>query len=224
MAKRKQIVKPTVTAGDGSCYVYFDTEFTGLKKDTSLISIGLVKSNGDSFYAEFTDYNKENLSDWIKENVIQNLLHPQTVLEGSHWTMEGPTIEIREQLWKWLEPFKKEGKLIQFVSDVSHYDFVLLVELLLGDSNLTALDLPDGISPCCVDLNQDIATSIQIPNTMNTDEFNKNYVPSYVAFNLNREELLKTIPEFNQLGVKHNSLYDAQVIKAIHQHLWKIEN
>ena len=36
--------------------IFFDTEFTGLHKDTSLISIGLVDEDGKTFYAEFLDY------------------------------------------------------------------------------------------------------------------------------------------------------------------------
>jgi len=38
--------------------IYFDTEFTGLHKNTTLISIGCVAENGKTFYAELTDYDK----------------------------------------------------------------------------------------------------------------------------------------------------------------------
>lgn len=222
--KNKVFKKPIITAGDRSCYVYFDTEFTGLRKDTSLISIGLVSSDGDTFYAEFTDYNSEYVDKWIQHNVIDKLIHPETVLDGSHWTMEGKTADIRENLWEWLARFKKEGKLIQFVSDVSHYDFVLLVDLLLGDRTLTAIDLPREISPCCLDINQDIATSIQRikPDDITDEEFNKNFVPVYAAFDMSREELVSGIKSFNCDVNKHNALYDAMVIRAIHQHLWNI--
>ena len=34
--------------------VWFDTEFTGLHKNTTLISIGLVNEYNETFYAEFT--------------------------------------------------------------------------------------------------------------------------------------------------------------------------
>lgn len=222
----KRTRKPKMSAGDRTCYVYFDTEFTGLRKDTSLISIGLVNSEGDSFYAEFTDYDPMYIDNWIADNVISNLIHPDVVCEGKHWTIQGTTEIIREQLWLWLAPYKEQGKLIQFVSDVSHYDFVLLVDLLLGDPKLTALDLPDGVSPCCLDINQDIATSIQRcrPEEISEEEFNKNFVPVYAAFNFSREELVSGIESFSFNGNKHNSLYDAMVIRAIHQHLWDISN
>ncbi len=53
--------------------IFFDTEFTGLHKNTTLISIGCVADSGETFYAELTDYDKSQLNDWIKENVISGL-------------------------------------------------------------------------------------------------------------------------------------------------------
>ena len=51
--------------------LYFDTEFTGLRKDADLISIGIVDScEKRMFYAEFTDYDRTKLDGWIKKNVI----------------------------------------------------------------------------------------------------------------------------------------------------------
>ena len=40
--------------------IFFDTEFTGLHKNTTLISIGLVAENGKKFYAEFNDAKDDN--------------------------------------------------------------------------------------------------------------------------------------------------------------------
>lgn len=215
-----------ITAGDRTCYVYFDTEFTGLKKNTSLISIGLVDCDGRTFYAEFTDYNKEDLDEygWIQDNVINNLTNPETVVEGNDWRIVGTSSEIRECLWRWLDTISSNDKLIQFVSDVCHYDFVLLIDLLLGSPNLTAIDLPDNISPCCVDINQDIATSIHRtkPDDITEEDFNKNFVPAYAAFNFSREELVSGVDSFNCGIVKHNALYDALVIRALHQNLWNL--
>ena len=52
--------------------IFFDTEFTGLYKDTQLISIGLVSEDNREFYAEITDFNNKNIDEWIKENVLLN--------------------------------------------------------------------------------------------------------------------------------------------------------
>ena len=212
-----------ITAGDRKCYIYFDEEFTGLKKDTDLISIGLVDCDGRSFYAEFNDYSMKKLTPWILENVIQNLEEPATVLDGDHWTMQGNKKEIRTQLFLWLDKYISEGTHIQFVSDVSHYDFVLLIDLLTGGAD--ALSLPNWISPCCVDINQDIATSLYRakPKNVSQEEFDRNYIPAFAAFDISREAYISGIPNVSIPGKKHNSLYDAMVIRAIHQNLWNIE-
>ena len=53
--------------------IFFDTEFTGLHKDTSLISIVLISEDRRCFYAELTDYDENQCDDWIRENVIKHL-------------------------------------------------------------------------------------------------------------------------------------------------------
>ena len=59
--------------------LYFDTEFTGLHKDTTLISIGIVSASGESFYAEFNDFADYQITPWIEENVLSN-----TVVKGEN--------------------------------------------------------------------------------------------------------------------------------------------
>lgn len=54
--------------------IFMDTEFTGLHKNTKLISIGLISEDGRSFYGELNDYGEVNDS-WLLENVIDNLLY-----------------------------------------------------------------------------------------------------------------------------------------------------
>ena len=53
---------------------FFDTEFTGLRKDTTLISIGIVSDTGDRFYAELTDYDESMCNEWIEKNVLDHLI------------------------------------------------------------------------------------------------------------------------------------------------------
>ena len=54
--------------------VFFDTEFTGLHQNTTLISIGMVAEDGQaSFYAEFTDYDQSQIDDWLQSNVVDKL-------------------------------------------------------------------------------------------------------------------------------------------------------
>jgi hypothetical protein len=43
-------------------------------QNTTLISIGLIADTGDTFYAELTDYDPDQIDDWLQENVLNNLV------------------------------------------------------------------------------------------------------------------------------------------------------
>lgn len=184
-------------------YLYFDTEFTGLHKDTTLISLGIITDTGESFYAEFTDYDQTQIDDWINNNVInstkyiksaKNLEAKYVMYTESRREVVGHKDFIREQLEEWLEEIR-DNKMVQFVSDVCHFDFTLLIDIF-G----TAFDLPTFVSPACVDINQDIARAYGV------DE--------YEAFDICREDIIReSLPLIK--GDKHNALYDAKVIKCI---------
>ena len=183
--------------------IFFDTEFTGLHKNTYLISIGIIAENGHSFYGEITNYDKSQVDDWIQENVINNLKH-----NGHHIieeTKESYEISMNFEdvsfaLNKWLKQFDT----VEWVSDVCHYDMVLLIDLLTNHGS--ALDLPYGkINSACHDINQDIAEAYHISEIL--------------AFDKSREEILKE-SKIEITGEKHNSLYDAKVIKAIYDCLY----
>lgn len=219
--------------------LYFDSEFTGLHKNTTLISLGIVAENGKKFYAEFHDYDSQQCDSWIKENVISNLFleripvtservnkygagncdavidgrkynlgfagifssdtiaeYPWTRIDRNTTYALGNTDEISIALEDWLSQFES----IQFVSDVCHYDFVLLIDLF-G----TAFGLPKNVSPTCHDINSDIARHYNISEAE--------------AFNMSREEIMSELCEKSVEGKKHNALYDAEVIKAIYSEI-----
>ena len=174
--------------------IYFDTEFTGLHKDTTLISIGLVAEDGKTFYAELTDYDKSQCDEWIEKNVIGNLLlsTPTTKVTGNDWIILGDKELVKSYLTSWLDQYKS----VEFVSDVSHYDMVLLIDIF-GH----AFKLPSHVCAACHDINQDIARHYDV------DEI--------VAFDKSREEIIAE----NAIAIegdKHNALYDAKVIKEIY--------
>lgn len=108
--------------------VYFDTEFTGLQKDTDLISIGFVSENGKTFYAEFTDYDESKCNDWIQKNVIDNLIlkNHMYVSNEKDFRIIGDKKHVKDVLIKWFNSF---GEDIQLVSDVCHYDMILLIDI-----------------------------------------------------------------------------------------------
>lgn len=177
--------------------IFFDTEFTGLHKNTTLISIGITSEDGEKFYGILTDYDKSQVDDWIKKNVIRNIEIDYKYDELI--SIKGTRSVVGKHLNEWIKDHFGEGE-IQFVSDVCHYDFVLLIDLLTDGR--TAFELPKNISPVCHDISQDIAEYLGI-----TDKD---------AFDLNREEFITKEGCELPNGDKHNSLYDALVIKEIY--------
>ena len=182
--------------------IFFDTEFTGLHKDTTLISIGLISENGRQFYAELTDYDESQCDDWIEENVINHLLwknpNDMEFINNYHY---GSKTMIKLALKNWLLQFDS----VELVSDVCHYDMLLFINLF-GK----AFDLPDNICPACYDINQDIARKFNISQQE--------------AFNKSREDILyQNYKENIVKGDKHNSLYDAKVIRELYQILNNVE-
>ena len=179
--------------------IYFDTEFTGLKKDTDLISIGMIDEVGRTFYAEFSDFDINKCDDWIKHNVLSHMYNYNKTPEvDAAWNLGvastqifGTREEIKEELIKWLSIYKS----VQFVSDVCHYDFVLLIDIF-G----TVWDLPESINPSCHDINQDIAKYYNISEKK--------------AFDVCREDIVSHMIPSNPL--KHNALWDARVISKIY--------
>ena len=182
--------------------IFFDTEFTGLHKNTELISIGLIAENGNTFYGEITNYDKSQVDNWIQENVINNLKHHGHYMikeSKENYEISMDFEDVSFALNKWLEQFDT----VEWVSDVCHYDMVLLIDLLTNHGS--ALDLPyEKISSVCHDINQDIAEAY--------------YISEISAFDKSREGILKD-SKIEITGEKHNSLYDAKVIKAIYNWL-----
>ena len=178
--------------------IFFDTEFTGLSKDTTLISIGLISEDKRQFYAELIDYNERQVTDWIKENVISHLYksdwrkRKSTYIPNYHL---GCKEEIAKVLENWFAQFDK----VELVSDVCHYDMVLLVDLYHD-----AFNLPSNVCAACYDINQDIAKKYNISME---DAFNKSR--EEILYNAHRDGIIN--------GDKHNSLYDAKVIRELYQ-------
>ena len=109
--------------------IFFDTEFTGLHQNTTLISIGLISECGKTFYAEFNDYDFNQVDDWIKENVI-NKLQYNGIFQKLDETNESisyksTTENIREKLTIWLAQFGE----VEIWSDCLSYDWVLFNQI-----------------------------------------------------------------------------------------------
>jgi len=131
--------------------LFYDSEFTGLSADSSLISIGLITPEGRGFYAEFTDYNAAQCDDWIRENVLHHcrwlsqvdLPAPFVRQQGEVTHVLGGRLQVRDALTEWLKQFEKA----EVWADCLAYDWVLLCELFGG-----ALHLPSQLFYMPMDL------------------------------------------------------------------------
>ena len=62
--------------------LFYDFEMTGLHKNTTPISLGIVSEDGKKFYAEFVDFDFNQVNDWITKNVLDNLFLKKTLSYG----------------------------------------------------------------------------------------------------------------------------------------------
>lgn len=109
--------------------LFFDTVFTGLHQNTTLLSIGIVDENGREFYRELDDYDPTQLNDWLRTNVVANFLNEGSVNHSM----------LREDLREWLKAYDF-GETIEVWSDCLAYDWVLFCEIFGG-----AFEVPKNI-------------------------------------------------------------------------------
>lgn len=169
--------------------VFFDTEFTGLHQNTTLLSIGLVAEDGRSFYAEFMDYDYGQVDDWLRNNVIANLHLENGEFRGvgrDYVTLRSTSLVIRGALCMWL--YSLDDK-IEMWSDCLAYDWVLFCQLFGG-----AQKIPDFI--------------YYIPFDLSTLLKLKNIDPD-----ISREDFGGSLDK----SQKHNALWDAKLIKACYE-------
>ncbi|MCD5190676.1 3'-5' exoribonuclease [Enterococcus casseliflavus] len=182
--------------------VFLDTEFTGLRQNTTLVSIGLVAENGDTFYAELTDYDKSQVDHWLQKNVINNLYLADIIQGiGSNWNpttkeniVRGDRQFVAQGLREWfkeLDGWANPNTPVEIWSDCLAYDWVLFNELFGG-----AFGIPENVYY----IPFDICTLFKMKN-IDPDVSREKFIGEEVA------------------GVKHNALYDAKVIKACYEKL-----
>lgn len=208
--------------------MYFDTEFTGLRSKTDLISIGLLIGK-KFFYGEIMDVDvSEDLVGkdtyrFLKKEVFPGLIYGELPTTAMHENTSQGTIvvdkkeEVSRSLIKFLFGYVNANPRCKIcpISDVMYYDMILFMDLLnvYEPKNQEEYEMckrvRDAVSPAGIDINDLI---------MRFD-----YVDIITAFNLNREEFLSRInpdsPSSMFPGKKHNALYDARIIKAIYESL-----
>lgn len=122
--------------------IFFDTEFIEDGKTIELVSIGAVREDGATYYAESYDSMVwwDDADDWVKENVISRLKCNNT----SEYCPELKTRnEIREDLLEFV------GENPEFWAYFADYDWVVLCQLYGR-----MIDLPNGWPMFCRDVKQ----------------------------------------------------------------------
>jgi len=169
--------------------LFLDTEFTGLHQKTTLISLALVAETGEEFYAEFTDYDKNQVDDWVLQNVISKLFlndkNQSRKLEKMY--IRGNRSEVKSALLIWLEQFgiEKNEKdeivpSLQIWADVPHYDWVLFCELFGGARSIPkqihskALDLSTLLFAKGVDIT---GKNFELKDLIDEKDLPKNFKP-----------------------------------------------
>jgi hypothetical protein len=180
--------------------IFFDTEFTGLHQNTTLISIGMVAEDGQYLYCELTDYDKSQIDDWLKEHVISGLFS-----SDDHGIIyQGKKVAAKQvdskQCAEEIRQFLSRYESVEMWSDRLAYDWVLFCQLF-GH----AFNIPKNVYY----IPFDICTLFKargIDPDINREEF------SGMAFaNVH-------VGETTPVG-KHNALWDAFVIKECHRAL-----
>lgn len=208
--------------------VFYDSEFTGLSKDTSLISVGFVTENlndegkSKAFYGEFTDYNESQINPWLQENIIGNLFLDKTpdvrdekmkpLIENWGITnlihTRGDSDKIRKDLKIWLSDISSEsGKQVIIISDVLSYDWMLFVDLMA-----TYTDGYPNLPKSVYYLPIDIASTLfecGIDPDINREEFAQGILRKGIT---------------SQESIKHNSLWDCLICKTVYKKLQRITN
>lgn len=114
--------------------IWFDTEFIEDGKTIDLISIGMVREDGATYYAENLNCDHGRASDWVRENVLCHLQF-------------GEVGRLRSEIAKEIVEFA--GERPEFWAYYADYDWVVLCQLF-G----TMMDLPKGWPMYCRDIKQ----------------------------------------------------------------------
>ena len=190
--------------------IFFDTEFTGLHQNTTLISIGLISDCGKTFYAELNDYDKSQVDEWLQNNVIDKLIMSEPRIGEDEYykaarandnpigndlynsysvQLRGNMETIKNELERWLNQFDQ----VEIWSDCLAYDWVLFNQIF-GH----AFNIPKNIYY----IPFDICTLFKM----------KGIDPDISREKYGCGEHYSEMP-------KHNALWDARVIKMCYDKL-----
>lgn len=98
--------------------IFIDNEFTGTHALTTLISVGLVTLEGESLYVTLNDFDKDQISEWVRTNVLSMINERESV----------SSLEACKKIQVFLDKYS-EGEKISLVSAGKMTDIILFFQL-----------------------------------------------------------------------------------------------
>lgn len=127
---------------------FFDTEFIEHEHGIDLISIGIVREDGETFYRESSSYSPALADNWVRENVYKHLNQNPFTLSWDQSIPEKniyPESIIKEHVIK----FIGRDSFPEFYAYYADYDWVVFARLF-GKM----IDLSEKFPMWCIDLKQ----------------------------------------------------------------------
>lgn len=111
--------------------INFIIRITDNSVEADLISIYLITDDGDTFYAEFNDYDIERCSKFVKRGILNNLTFPndvETVHIINDYKLKSDKLQIQRILKIWLEKYKDSD--ITFEGDKTGFGWYHFLQLI----------------------------------------------------------------------------------------------
>lgn len=115
--------------------IWFDTEFIEDGKTIDLVSIGMVREDGEIYYAVSSEFNPVKASPWVMDNVLVHIYQDTAIPQSREW--------IKSEILKFA------GDAPEFWGYYADYDWVVLCQLFGR-----MIDLPPHWPKFCRDIKQ----------------------------------------------------------------------
>lgn len=165
--------------------VFLDTEYTGEHAYATLVSLGLATLEGESLYLTLNDYDQDQVTDWLRDNVLNLIDESQNISSFAAY----------QKVSQWLEAYSA-GDQIHLVSAGLGSDLLLLFELW----RFARPELKYFHALHCLPAYLNHAKHFDL-NTL--------FFVAGVNPDINRESFIN----YSLQGERHHALYDAQVVR-----------
>ena len=165
--------------------IFTDTEFTGEHSKTTLVSAGFVTLDNKKLYITLNDYNKDQVTPWLKKNVLSKINKKFSINKK----------EAYQKVSKFFAD-NSQGQKIQLITAGKTLDLTLIFDLFHQKSPKKKYmhylyDLPKYLN-----------------HEFHLDIYTLFYLCGY-SKKINREKFAN----IKTKNMKHNALYDAMVIR-----------